>query len=259
MDIPFVDSVRSVQDGATNKVASQLGSLRLAKSKADGVVGSIDSALAGMSNLQTSGFASPNIPDITDISNAMGQATSVANGVIGDIYTVTGITGSCFATAIGTLGGMVGDTQGVMTDMMRSIEGFVAPEIAQLQKLMDVHRQFLASIGVDKLIADLTKSLGCLSDSGIVGGVIDEVNTITSSMGLNSQGIPDNATYYELMKQKMTDSGLSAGYVDELSAATSNMSTQAAALAADVKASASAQMESVVSPVTKVPAPPTLW
>lgn len=259
MTIGFSD-IKDLKGGARNSVASQLMVLRKAKNKADVAVGGIDKTLAGMSSLSSNGFASPDIPDINTINSTMNSVSTAAATKLNDLVGVGDLAGGCLDKAVSSLFGMMGDTRGFMDGALDSLQGLVSPEVAQLQKLMDLYREYLKSLGLDKIVSDLKASLGCLADGGVTGEVLGEVDSTLTSLGLNSDGVPEDSTYYDSIKQKMLDNGLSLGFADSLSDATSAMSTESANIAESARSTMKGQLDSLKpAPPEATPAPSEVW
>lgn len=260
----FVKNATSADDGVTNSLAASMAKLKLAKngmtsklSGVDGALGSIDSG-----NL-------PDLPTTDALNGAASQAESITMSKLSDFDEIEDLAGGCLGGALSAMKSIGNDAFGLLGDGLNAFSGIpdMPSEMFNVFGIFGEVQQFIASLGIDKLVADITSKLGCLSDSSMITDIQSEVASSMSFLGLDSSGMPDDDVYYEKMKSTMMNSDSMAGvdpnFTNSMSDGLKVMTTKSNELAGVAKLSADSQIGSakqrIKDSVPKTPTPPSFF
>lgn len=196
----FVKDATGLDDGVANKMAVKLAKLNVAKS-------SMEDQLLGVGDIVSTinGQSLPNLPSINDISNKSSVIESGVMDKITELDQVDSLSGSCLGGAVGAVYSISKNSFGFVEDSLDLFSGVtdMPSQMFDIFKLYGKTQQFIASLGIDKLISDMNDRLGCLSDSSMISDIQSEMNNITNDMGLDSSGLPDADIYYNKMKTEL--------------------------------------------------------
>lgn len=260
----FVKDATGLDDGVANGLASSLSKLRDAKRTMATQMDGFDDVLSTID-----GESLPSLPTVGDLHDSSSIAEAGVLSKINDLNSITDLAGSCLDGALGSLKSISNNGFGLTKD---SLDAFSATpnmpsEMFNIFGLFAGAQQFAASLGIDKLIGDLSSKLGCLSDSSMVSDIQSEVASALNDLGLDSSGLPDDDIYYEKMKTDLTNyslmNGIDTSWTDSMADGLKVMTTKSNELSGMAKTAANSQMaaakERIKANVPSTPTPPSFF
>lgn len=261
----FVENATGLDDGVVNKMASGLEQLKSAKKAMDHSTSGMSDILDNLDPLNL-----PNLPSQNDLLSAGNVAESLTNSKLGELDDIMNLTGSCFDGAMNSLKSIMNDGFGFIEDILSSVFSAI-PDLSwvmeQVFAMFAKVQQMIASLGIDKLIGDMMGSLGCLSDSSMISDITSEVDMYMNELGLDSNGMPDNDTFYEKMKSDLNSyaasNGIDTSYMDSMAGGLKTMTETSNNLSQVVKNTSDSKMkeikQTVKNNIPKTPAPPSFF
>ena len=259
----FVKDATGLDDGVTNNLAASLEKLKAAKNGMDKQTKGMETALDTInpSNL-------PTLPPVAELNSAADTASSLADSKMSELSAVNDLAGSCLGGAMSSLKSVADNGYGLIEDALGAFNIPSMPnEMFNIFGIFGQAQQFAASLGMDKLIADLMSKLGCLSDSSMVADIQSEIDSTMDYLGLDSSGMPDDEVYYNKMKSDMaslsSSKGIDPAWSDSMSDGLGVMTTKSNELSASSKAAADSQIsaakQKVKDSVPPTPTPPSFF
>ncbi len=260
----FVKNATGLDDGVTNSLASSLSKLKSAQYGMDEQLEDFDDILSTVN-----GSSFPPTPSIDDMYAASAVVDADVQQKLFELEEIADLTGSCLDGAMNSLKSISDNGYGLVKDSLAAFEQVanMPSEMADLGGIYSKAQQFAASLGIDRLVADLNSKLGCLSDSSMISDIQNEVSLAMSYLGLDSSGLPDNAVYYNKMKSDMASWSSAQGFAsywgDDVSSGLDVVTTTSNGLSILTKTTADAQISSVKGMIKNlipsVPMPPSYF
>lgn len=260
----FVKNANSLDDGVVNKMAAGLAKLNTAKS-------SMEDQLSGVSDIiaTVDGESLPDLPSINDISNKSSIIESGVMDKIAELDQIDGLVGSCLGGAVGAAYSISKNSFDFVEDSLDLFSDVVnmPSQMFDIFKLYGIAQQFIASLGIDKLISDMNDRLGCLSDSSMISDIQNEINNITNDMGLDNSGLPDDDIYYNKMKTELSGyaiaNDIDTSWTDSMAIGLGVMTEKTDELSSITKTAASSKLssvkETIKSSIPKTPTPSSFF
>lgn len=260
MALDFVNDLTTQEGGSINKTASQMAELRKKVREVNKVMADADQYLSGMDTSTPIG-----LPPLSEISGKLSDIRQDVNGVVTDIADVSGVAGSCLDGALSTINGMSKDALSVVNEGMLALGDITGmpSDMLALNDNFSAIKDRLGTLGLDKLIGSITAGMGCMGDSSLISDVTNELNGITSSLGLEPDGSITPEAYGDMLAGKMSAAGFDmtpgTGYGDYLTNGLNDMAEQTASIANESKATMKASVSAVKNSIPPLPAPPSLF
>lgn len=238
--IPFVNS-SSLESGAINQVASKLTELTQAQSKINDIMYQVDNVLGNMNTA-----IPPGLPNMNDLGVALGGVESKVNESLSELDEVTGLVGSCLDGAMSSVYDIAKSGYGLVGEAMNSLYKLdgMPSELFDVFDYFNQARAMIDKLGLEKLIADINSSLGCLSSSSMIANGMGQISSVTSSLGLNPDGTVPN-TYYDQLKTKMTALGFDNSYAQTMTDQVNMISSESKRLMINAEVYATEKISSI--------------
>lgn len=264
MALDFVNDLIDQKGGSINKTASQMAELRKKVREVNKVVADADQYLSFMDTSAPIG-----LPTLPEISGKLSDIRQDVGGVVTGIADVSGVAGSCLDGALSTINGMSKDALSVVqagltdpTNGLGSIAGMPS-EMLDLNGMFGSMKDSLTTLGLDKLIGQITASMGCMGDSSLISDVTNELNGITTALGLAPDGSVTSDAFGDMLAGKMSAAGFDmtpgTGYGDFLTNGLNDMAEQTTQMAEESKAVMKSSISAVKNSIPPLPAPPNLF
>jgi len=179
------------------------------------------------------------------------------------------LTGSCLDGATNALKSVVDNGYGMVNDSLNAYANVMnmPSEMFDVSKMFSGLQQFIASLGIDKLVADMLASVDCLADSSMISDIRNEIDSSMVELGLDSNGLPDDDIYYNKMKGDLTQyslmNGIDTSFTDSMSDGLKVITTKSNELSLLSKNTSDGYVSSlkqkVKDSVPKSPTPPSFF
>ena len=265
MSLPsFINKSTSLDDGVANQLAGKLFKLRDAERLMNSQIAGIDDILSTID-----GESLPDLPNINDIRVKNQEIAAAVGEKVGDLAKINDLAGGCLSAALGAAVNISKDSYGFISDLVDDM-ATVANMPSQMFDIYKIYvelQEFIASLGIDKLVSDINSLLGCESATSFVADVNNEVNRIMSALGTDSSGLPDGTTYYEKMKADLSGRaptyGIDTTFTDSMAESLGEMASATNNMAKTVSTEAKTQMDiiktNVKISIPKSPTPPSFF
>lgn len=221
-------SFTNIGDIASGVVGKQFTQINLAKKQIDALDAQISAGLqAAKAVHDTVGL--PAMPDLSQISDHFSVIDAGISDRFGAIAGLSSLGGPCLSGAKNALKSLSLDSTGMATDLF-DFSGFTFPDIdfpeinlpfpsfaMDLSGLFSGFRLGVGSLGIsDKIQGLLTVTLPCIDDVSLFDAKMLEIDTLTSQLGLNSDGTMDDDSFASLVSSKVSAAGLPSSISDTM-------------------------------------------